>query len=162
MIFLTVGTQFPFDRLIKTVDNLINDALIDDEIFAQIGKSSYKPRNFAYANFLDRHLYESYVQKASALMSHAGIGTIMMAFDKEKALLVMPRLRRYKEAVNDHQVAIAKKFSELGHLLAAYEAEDLADCIHRLKDFIPSKRQASPHAVADRIRSFLNSLSKHC
>ncbi|MBN2457234.1 MAG: hypothetical protein JXB29_11980 [Sedimentisphaerales bacterium] len=162
MIFLTVGTQFPFDRFVRTVDSLLDNAMIDEEIFAQIGESAYKPRNFEAVCFLDRHIYESYMQKASAVMSHAGMGTIMMAFQKEKPLLVMPRLRKHKEAVNDHQVAIARVFSDLGHLLAAYEVEDLHHCIHKLKNFIPRKRKASPHAVADRIRCFLGSLTEEC
>ena len=73
-------------------------------------------------------------------------------------LLVMPRMRRYKEHVNDHQVATAKKFEELGHLLAVYDVKDLPDGIRKLKNFVPKERKANPDAVADRIHRFLNSL----
>jgi UDP-N-acetylglucosamine transferase subunit ALG13 len=67
-------------------------------------------------------------------------------------------MKRYKEHVNDHQVATAKKFEELGHILAVYDVKDLPNGIRKLKNFIPRKRKASPDAIADRIRRFLNKL----
>jgi UDP-N-acetylglucosamine transferase subunit ALG13 len=86
------------------------------------------------------------------------MGTITMALKNHKPLLVMPRLKRYREHVNDHQVATARKFEELGHILAVYDAKDLPNGIHKLKNFVPRERKANPEAVADRIHRFLNSL----
>jgi len=160
MIFLTVGTQFPFDRLVQAVDNILDEGLIDEEIFGQIGESSYKPRNFESVASLEKKVFDEHLQAASSIISHAGMGTITMALDNEKPLLVMPRSKRYGEAVNDHQIAIARRFSELGHILVAYDVEDLPDSICKLKNFIPRKRKVNPQAVADRIRRFLNSLSE--
>jgi len=160
IILPTVGTQFSFDRLVKAVDDAFDNSLVDEDIFAQIGDSQYKPRNFNCVDFFDRCLFERLVQKASSVISHAGIGVITMALENRKPLLVMPRLRENGEVVNNHQVAIAKRFSELGHILAVYDAKDLPNGIHKLKDFIPKGRKTSPDAVADRIGRFLNSLSK--
>ncbi len=160
MIFLTVGTEFPFERLIKAVDSVYGRGLIDGEIFAQIGEGSYRPRNFRSVAFLEKKVFDNRMKEASRIISHAGVGTITMALDKEKPLLVMPRLRKYGEHVNDHQIAFAKRFEELGHILVAYDVEELPDRIHELKNFTPRKRKASPHAVADRIRHFLNDLSE--
>ncbi|MGD8786373.1 MAG: glycosyltransferase [Phycisphaerales bacterium] len=158
MIFLTVGTQFPFDRLVKAVDDALSEGLIDEEIFAQIEETSYKPRNFESVVSLDKKMFDEWLKKASGIISHAGMGTITTALDNEKPLLVMPRLKRYGEVVNDHQVAIARKFEELGHLLAVYNVEILPDGIRKLKNFVPLERKANPQAVACRIGHFLNSL----
>lgn len=158
MIFLTVGTQFPFDRLVQAVDNMLDEGLIDEGLFAQIGESSYRPRNFRSVTSLEKKAFDKHLKKASAIISHAGMGTITMAFEYEKPLLVMPRLKKYGEVVNNHQVAIARKFEEFGHILVAYDVEDLPDGICKLKNFIPRKRKADPHAVAKRIRLFLDSL----
>ena len=158
MIFLTVGTQFPFDRFIRAVDNIFDQGLIDEEIFAQIGETSYKPRNFESVASLEKKVFDECFKKASSVMSHAGVGTITVALKNHKPLLVMPRMKRYKEHVNDHQVATAKKFEELGHILAVYDVKDLPNGIRKLKNFIPRKREASPDAIADRIRRFLSSL----
>jgi len=161
MIFLTVGTYpLPFDRLVKAIDAAIKERLIEEEIFAQIGRCSYKPQNMEYVQMLEKEAFDSYFQKASSIISHAGIGTITMALDNEKPLLVMPRLKKYGEVVNDHQVMTAKRFEELGHILVAYTEEQLPDKLKQLKSFVPRKRKANPDAVANRIRQFLNNLSE--
>ena len=158
MIFLTVGTQFSFDRLVKSVDQAFDERLINEEIFAQIGETSYKPLNFESVVSLEKNVFDKRLREASSVISHAGMGTITMALKNHKPLLVMPRLKRYREHVNDHQVATARKFEELGHILAVYDAKDLPNGIRKLKNFVPRERKASPDAIADRIRRFLNSL----
>jgi len=159
MIFLTVGTQFPFDRLVKSVDELVSQNGFKEEIFAQIGKSSYQPHNFEGVSFLEKGLFDKHVRQASGIISHAGMGTIIMALDNGKPLLVMPRLTKYGEVVNDHQVPIAKKFEELGHILAVYDAKDLPNGICRLKTFSPRERIARPEAIVERIELFLGKLT---
>ena len=158
MIFLTVGTQFPFDRFVKAIDDVFNEGLIDEEIFSQIGKSSYKPCNFEAVSSLENSLFAKYMQEASCVISHAGAGTITMALEYKKPLLVMPRLKKYGEAVNDHQLDIAKKFEQNGHLLVAYEIGKLPAKIEELKSFVPKKRQTQAEVVAGRISTFLNEL----
>jgi len=158
MIFLTVGTQFPFDRLVKSVDEMISENGFKEEIFAQIGESSYQPRNFEAVPFLEKRLFDKHIREASGIISHGGIGTIAMAMEHNKPLLAMPRLKRYGEVVHNHQVAIAKRFELLGHVLVAYEASELPAKIKQLKGFVPCKRKAQPQAVVERIAQFLNEL----
>ncbi len=159
MIFLTVGTYpIPFDRLIKAIDIAVGDGMIEENIFAQIGVCNYKPQNMKYVSMLEKGDYDLYLQEASSVISHAGIGTITIALDYNKPILVMPRMKRLKEHVNDHQVATARKFESLGHVLAVYKTEDLLKKIKHLKTFMPRKRSAQPQAVADRITKFLNEL----
>lgn len=160
MIFLTVGTQFPFDRLVRGIDQAFNDGLIGEEIFAQIGESSYKPRNFESVASLEKKVFDKCLKEASSIISHAGMGTIIMALDNEKPLLAMPRSKKYGEVVNDHQAAIARKFEELGHLLVAYQINELPVKIKQLKSFVPRPRESQAKVVADRIRQFLNNLSE--
>ena len=159
MIFLTVGTQFPFDRLVKSIDGLIAQNGFDEEIFSQIGNSKYQPKNFKAVVSLEKQLFDKYMRNASYIISHAGMGTITMALEANKPLLVIPRRRKYGEVVNDHQVAIAKKFEQLSHLLVAYETEQIPEKLEQLKTFVPRKRQAQPHAVAERIKQFLKELN---
>jgi len=159
MIFLTVGTQFPFDRLVKCVDDAVSQDGFKEEIFAQIGESSYRPRNFEGVSSLEKRLFDKRIREASGIISHAGMGTIMMALDNRKPLLVMPRLSKYGEVVNDHQVAIARKFEELGHILVAYDTKDLLQKMKQLRTFVPRKRKAQPEAVANRIAQFLDELA---
>lgn len=158
MIFITVGTQFPFDRLVKAFDEVVSRNGFEEEIFAQIGNSSYRPQNFEAISSLEKKVFDKHICEASCIISHAGMGTITTALEHNKPLLVMPRLKKYGEVVNDHQVAIARKFEEFGHLLVAYNIEDLPDRIRELKNFVPRKRKANPQAIAERISHFLSSL----
>jgi UDP-N-acetylglucosamine transferase subunit ALG13 len=160
MILLTVGTQFPFDRLVKAVDNALDEGLIKDEIFAQIGESSYRPRNFESVKSVDRCIFDEWVQRSSGIISHAGIGTIALALRNGKPLVAMPRLRRYREVVNDHQLAIARNFAHRGYILVAYEVDDLQREIQHLKSFSPPRREADTKAVTSRVHQFLESLKK--
>ncbi len=158
MIFLTVGTQFPFDRLVQAIDRIIGEGLISETVFGQIGRSACRPRNFDAVERMEKEKFGNHLSQASGIIGHAGMGTISMALDNRKPLLAMPRLKKYGEVVNDHQLGIAERFSELGHILAAYGVEDLPDGIHKLKNFVPKERSADPQAVAERISRFLNSV----
>jgi len=159
MIFLTVGTQFSFDRLVQAVDSAVRQGLIQEEIFAQIGPCSYKPQNMEYVEMLEKRAFESYLQEALGIISHAGMGTITMALDHNKPLLVVPRMKRFREHVNDHQLATARKFEQLGHVLTAYNMEDLPEKVKQLKSFVPRQRKAQPQAVAERISRFISQIS---
>jgi UDP-N-acetylglucosamine transferase subunit ALG13 len=159
MIFLTVGTLFPFDRLVRSVDHFLGQGVVDEEIFAQIGPGGHQPRRMKYVHTLEKESFDTYLRSATSLMGHAGIGTIMMALNHSKPLLVIPRRKHLKEHVNDHQVATARKFEQLGHILVAYEAEEIPEKIEQLRTFVPRKRQAQPQAVAERITMFLNDLA---
>lgn len=158
MIFLTVGTQFSFDRLVKGTDEYISLNGFKEEIFAQVGDTSYTPRNFNSIPFMKKCAFDEYVRRASQIISHAGIGNITMALSYQKPLLVMPRLKKHGEVVNDHQVMIAKKFEELGLVLAAYSVEDLPEKIKQLRTFVPKKRENQTHLVVQRISEYLNEL----
>jgi len=158
MIFLTVGTQLPFDRLVKTVDKAVETGLVAEEIYAQIGAGSYRPHNFRAAPSIEKHLFDKYIRQASSIISHAGMGTIMMAMENNKPLLVMPRRKKYGEVVNDHQLAIAKKFEQSGHILVAYRQEDMPAKIKELKSFIPRPRTNQTEAVVEKIACFLKTI----
>ena len=158
MIFLTVGTLFPFDRLTKAIDGLIGKEILQEEVFAQIGRRGYRPQHMKYAEVLDKNEFDQYFQQASGIISHAGMGTIIMALDYNKPLLVMARKKEYGEHVNDHQVHTAHKFAQLGHVLMADEPEQLAEQIPLFADFKSKPREAQPKVVAERIGKFLESL----
>ncbi|HSW02329.1 MAG TPA: glycosyltransferase [Sedimentisphaerales bacterium] len=160
MIFLTVGTQFPFDRLVRAVDDLAGTGAIGEEIFAQVGDSAYKPRHFEAVTALDKNAFDMQLVKASAVISHAGMGTIAMAMDHGKAMLAMPRRRRYGEVVNDHQEGLANKFAACGHILVARDETELPGRIGQLKAFVPQIRRPSPDAVIRRISLFLEGLNR--
>ena len=155
MILLTVGSMFPFDRLVREVDALVAAGRIDEEVVAQIGGGSYEPRHMRFHRFMSQLEFETLLGQAALLLSHAGAGTIAMALQHHKRLLVVPRLARFGEHVNDHQIATARRFEELQHVLVAYELEQLPEQLKALRQFEPRQRLASPQRLAERIGQFL-------
>jgi len=151
VIFLTVGSMFPFDRLIRAVDEMVADGRITDRLTAQIGDGRYEPRHFAFDRFLDKPEYEVRIAEASLLIAHAGAGTIALAIQRGKPLLVVPRLKSHGEHVNDHQIATARKFEELGHVLVARETAEIPVKLAALKTFRPMPREVQTERLARRI-----------
>jgi beta-1,4-N-acetylglucosaminyltransferase len=159
MIFVTVGTQFPFNRLIRAVDAAVDAGLIQEEVFAQTGDGGCKPRCFAAVPSLDKESFDACVRRATGIVSHAGIGSMTLAMAHAKPLLVMPRLKQYGEVVNDHQVAIARRFAEAGYVLLAENEQQFLQKIAVLSSFIPKQRIARPELVSRRVVEFLNELT---
>jgi len=158
MIFLAVGTIMPFDRLVRAVDEAIDARLINTPVFAQIGQTKLKPKNMEYASVLTKDEFDRKVTEAEFLISHAGIGSITMAGERGKRLIVMPRLKRYGEHVNDHQVATARQFGALGHILVANGADELFRKLREVGSFAPVPRMCQPDRVAHRISQLLQSI----
>lgn len=159
MIFLTVGTYpLQFDRLLKGMDAAVGDGLIEEEVFAQIGACNYRPRHIRFSEMLGKTEFDAYFENADYIVGHAGMGTISMALQQHKPVLVMARMAAYKEHVNDHQVSTAEMFERLGHIVVANSAEELPQKFKELKTFVPAERKATPELVANRVAEFLRDL----
>ena len=121
-IFVTVGSQkFQFDRLIKEIDFISSNK--DYNFFAQIGYSTYTPHNFEFVKFLDKEEFDSHIDKADLIITHAGTGAIISALKKHKKVIAVPRLSKYGEHVDNHQLQISSVFSMKNYLV---EVKDIA------------------------------------
>jgi len=158
LIFLTVGTFRPFDRLVIAVDELVGRGVIDVPVFAQVGAGGHHPRHMEFAETLDKREFDAHLERADALISHAGMGTIIQALALGIPLLAVPRLQEHGEHVNDHQIGTARKFEELGHILVASTPEDIAGRLAELTTFVPEPRVAQPAAVAEHVGRFLREM----
>lgn len=133
MIFITLGSQkFQFNRLLQEVDRLVNEQKITEKIYAQIGYSDYLPQYFLYDKFLDREEYERVMQQSEIVITHAGTGAIIGAVTKGKKVIAVPRLARYGEHVDDHQLEILKQFDEMNIICPCYDCEDLEGILSKI------------------------------
>lgn len=160
MIFLTVGSALPFDRLVVAVDDLVGRGVIRDEVFAQVGVGGARPRHMRAEEVLAKPRFDELVRGASALVGHAGMGTITAALEHGKPLVVMPRRKEHGELVNDHQLATARRFEQDGMVLVAYDVDQLAAKLAAVPTFVPRRRVAQPEAVARRVGEFLAGLGR--
>ena len=159
MIFVTVGTQkFPFDRLLRAVDQGIGQGLIDETVFGQTGNSSYQPLFYEYTDFLSREDFEKRVAGCSVLITHSGIATIMLGLKYEKPVIVMPRLTCYGEHVDDHQKQIAELFEAKNFVLRCDGEEQLPGLIRKAVAHSFARYKSQRDHVVDTVRGYLKTL----
>lgn len=158
MLFLTIGTLLGFDRLVRAMDEAIASGQIDQEVFAQIGPGSYIPRHMKHVQVLAQDDFDRILASADGLISHAGIGSINAALKSQRPMVVLPRLKRFGEHVNDHQLHTAQKFEALGCVLVAYETSELPARCAQLKSFRPTPRTANLVGLVQGVRAALTEL----
>jgi UDP-N-acetylglucosamine transferase subunit ALG13 len=158
MIFVTVGTQGHFDRLIRTVDVWAGLRGRTD-VFAQTGPSKYRPIHIGHKPFIGPVEFRKQVEKASLVVAHAGMGSIITALELGKRIIVMPRRADLGEQRNDHQMATAKRFAEQSRIVVAVGEQELLELLDQLGMHRDAERiavQASPHLITT-IRTFIKS-----
>ena len=126
MIFLTIGTHEPFDRLVRAVDEWCMARDCGDRVFGQItARARYQPSSFEYEATLDLVDYDNRCREAELIVSHAGMGSIITAMSLAKPIVIVPRRGHLGETRNDHQVATAERFGARPGVHVATDVERL-------------------------------------
>jgi UDP-N-acetylglucosamine transferase subunit ALG13 len=133
VIFVTVGTQLAFDRLLAGVDAWAA-ARPGREVFAQTGPTALRPRHIEHRPFITPDECRERMRSARAIVAHAGMGTILSGLELGKPLLVMPRRAALGEQRNDHQLATAKRFAALGRIVVAFDETELSAKLDELDE----------------------------
>ncbi len=145
-----------FDRMVRAVDEWAGLRGRRD-VFAQIGPTEWKPRHVEWARFLEPREFVGRVEEAELIVAHAGMGSIITAMTTGKPILVMPRRGDFRETRNDHQVATARRFREMGRVAVAEDEREMADRLDHLEEIKAVGRVgpwASPGLV-EKIRGFI-------
>lgn len=147
MIFITVGTQLPFDRLIRAVDE-IAPYLNRERIIAQTNGGKYIPKNIECKKYFPVVEFNTLVSQSRLIISHAGTGSIISAMTHEKPIIIMPRRASLGEHRNEHQLATAQKMDELKFVNVAYDEQ-------QLRNLILNKNIWSPQLLPDKAQTEL-------
>lgn len=143
MIFVTVGTsKQDFSRLIREIDKLIDEKVINDEVVVQSNLCMYKPKNFVINSQLSKREYQLYLKKCDLIITHGGVGSIMDGLKNNKKVIAFPRLAKYSEAVNDHQVEIINEFKKMNYILTG-KISDLDKILIDVKSFVPNNYKSN-------------------
>ena len=115
---------------------------IPNEILIQRGYSRYLPRNTKHFEFVSIDKAIEYIQRSQLVISHAGIGTIILCKEYGVPIIILPRRRKYGEHMNDHQLEIAKALEnkENENIYILYEEDRLKDSI---LEILQAKRKKS-------------------
>ncbi|MDZ4831182.1 MAG: glycosyltransferase [Phycisphaerae bacterium] len=147
----------PFDRMCRAVDNWAARVNRSD-VFAQIGATDWRPSAIGWTAMLEPPEFTERVRACSAIVAHAGMGSILTALQYGKPILVMPRRGDLRETRNDHQVATAKRFRELGKVAVAFDETELAIELDRLGELQPAERigQFASESLLEAVRAFVH------
>jgi UDP-N-acetylglucosamine transferase subunit ALG13 len=154
-----VGTEYPFDRLVERLDNVVESGGFSDEVYSQIGNGKYVPKYMRWVRMLSRGDFDDQLRKSEAVISHAGMGTIIRCLELRKPLLVVPRRSARGEHVNDHQVATARTFSRRSDVLVVMDVTDLETGVQRLRSFRPQPESQASRALIEHLRACLDAFA---
>ena len=149
MIFVTIGTTEPFDRLLRALE-----PLSDEELIVQCGNSTVRPAHATCVDYVRYDELAAYIRAARVVIAHAGVGTILVALSAGKRPIVVPRRAAFAEAVDDHQVELARRLDALGLVTVVEDPTTLAAAVRSAKE--PSALESSePSRLVAELREFV-------
>lgn len=152
MIFVTMGTQIPFDRFLRMLDE-VAPLMNGEKIVAQTITDKYIPQNFKTVGFIAPDAFNDYISRARIIVSHAGMGSIISALDAGKPIVVVPRIAALGEHRNEHQLATADALEKLGYIHVARNTDELRKIL--CDNNIETLRKIDRYAPQDFVNAIL-------
>lgn len=157
MILITLGTQDKqFKRLLDMVQEEIDKGNIKDKVVVQAGYTKYESKDMEIFDLIDRDKFADLISKCDILITHGGVGSIITGLQNNKKVIVVPRLAKYNEHVNDHQVQITNNFSKAGYILPVYEDDNLGDVLKKMEKFKPNKYKSNTNNMIKLIEDYID------
>lgn len=152
VIFLTIGTHEPFDRLVRAFDEWCATTGADLRPFGQITEprpAGYRPQHFQWVARLSPRDYAATIARADIIVSHAGMGSILTSLHVGKPIVVMPRRGHLRETRNDHQYATVRMLGDRPGIHVAEDESQLAGAIDAALEALAAPSGAHIPALAD-------------
>ena len=157
MILVTLGTQDKqFKRLLDNIQKEIDAGNIKDRVVVQAGYTKYNSKDMEIFDLIDRDKFNDLINKCDLLITHGGVGSILTGLKNNKKVIVCPRLSKYKEHINDHQVQIVDNFYNSGYILKYREGDNLKEILKQVKKFKPKKYISNTDNFIKIIEKFIN------
>jgi len=157
MILVTLGTQDrSFKRLLEAIDREINSGNIKEEVIVQAGFTKYESKNMKIFDYVSRDKFNELMHECNLLITHGGVGSILTGLKNKKKVIAAPRLSKYHEHINDHQLQIIDRFSEEGFILPLYDFDKLDEVLKKVKKFTPKEYHSNTNHMVKLIRNYID------
>ena len=157
MILVRLGTQDKsFKRLLEDIDKQITLGNTNDEIIVQAGHTKYNSANMTIFDFIPYDEFDEYIKKCNLLITHGGVGSIITGLKYGKKVIAAPRLAKYGEHTNDHQLQIIDNFTENGYILGLYDFAKLDDVIKKSDKFKPKKYKSNTNNMIKLVENYID------
>lgn len=163
MILVTLGTQDKeFKRILIEIERLIEVGKINEKVIAQIGNTKFETKlpnsKMGLIKFTTPKQLNELIQNSSFIITHGGVGTIIEGIDLGKKIIAVPRLKKYKEHVNDHQLQIIENFDNKGYIIGIRCVEDIEKALDRVENFVPRKYESNNEKFVEKLESKIEEL----
>ena len=137
------------------IDRLIEVGKIKEEVFAQIGYSDYRPKNYKSKEFLDREEFSTIMKKCNKVITHGGTGAIIGAVKNKKKVIAVPRLSEFGEHVDDHQLQITSEFSKMNFIYTVIDIRNLETALLQIENTTFKKYESNTITIINDIEDYI-------
>lgn len=158
LIFVTVGTQkFQFNRLLKEIDSLVEEGIISSEnVFAQIGSSTYIPQRYTHKAFLTKEELNNHIKSSHLVITHGGTGSIINSLKSHKKVIGIPRDAKFGEHVDNHQYEIIDQFKNSSMIMSITDVKDLRKALIESETFKFKEYHSNSEKFNEAIQRYIN------
>ena len=156
MILVMLGTQKnDFSRLLKEIENCIDEGIIKEQVLVQAGATKYKTNKMQVFDYMAREELDGKKQEANIIITHGGVGSIVGALKMNKKVIAVPRLKKYGEHVNDHQKQIVENFHKQEYIKGVMEISNLKQEIKNIDKFKPRKFVSNTQSIINIVEEYI-------
>ena len=162
MILVLLGTQNnSFHRLLEEIEKNITNGNITDKVIIQSGFTKYESDKMKIFDMIPQEELNNIIKKADLVITHGGVGSIMSAVKMGKKVIAVPRLKKYGEHVNDHQLEIINTFKKQGIIIGINNVEELAQALIDVKNIQTKDINSGENKIVQIIDNFIqNDINK--
>lgn len=159
MIFVTLGTQDKsFERLLNEIEKQIELGNIKEKVVVQAGYTKFESKHMELFDLISMDDFDKLMNECDLLITHGGVGSIISGLKKNKKVIAVARLAKYKEHMNNHQKQIVDNFSNEGYILKFDEGDDLGELLKKVNSFTPNKYTSNTDNMIKLVTDKINEL----
>lgn len=157
MILILLGTQDnSFHRLLEEVQRLIDKKIITEKVVVQAGRTKYESKDMEIYSLMPEENLKEIMERSDLVITHGGVGSIVMALKMGKKVIAVPRLSEFGEHINDHQIQIIDSFNSQEFLIGVTNLKDLEKALEKSKEFTPKKFKSETEHMINLIEEFID------
>lgn len=157
LILVLLGTQDKsFHRLLDSISEQIKEGNIKDKVIVQAGHTKYESKDMEIFDLIPTNELSELITNANLIITHGGVGSIMECIKNNKVIIAAPRLKKYNEHVNDHQIQIIEEFAGKGYLIPLYDISLLKEALQKASGFKAKKYTSNNEAFVKIIDEYIN------
>ena len=158
MVLVLLGTQNnSFHRLLEEIQRNIDNGNIKEEVVVQKGYTKFESKNMTLYKQLPLDKIKELTLKANFIISHGGVGSIINSIQNNKKVIAVPRLKKYNEHVNNHQLDIIKSFNNMEYIIGLNGVEELGEALKKVQNFQPKPYIKNTGHILNIVENFIDS-----